>query len=761
MNFDSVSSKKKQLSPSLAGESNEGGTSVYIDPFSSAKKPNKPKAATVANPLKNITDKRGPLSVEEVLRLRNQKAEPAQPKFYTKAERARLALERKQKEADAMRNRRAQQVAAALGDHPEEGEAEEEGRISHDFDRRLHVRSPKRHNRDRSRSPTDHRSRLKPGLSRFRYYDRDSPSKSSSVSATKSDRRKEEFTYIGKQSTDGTGDRVLTDKERYAIKQRYLVGNTATASAPPSRPQRGRQGGRKMVADWDASEDTSRDINDLYENRQELHVFGRRQGQNMDDRRGLLKDAVGKDRMERIEARRNERTHRAQWDERHWTEKPLAEMRDRDWRIFKEDYSIASKGGSVPHPYRSWEESSIPGPILQAIQDIGYREPTPIQRQAIPIGLQGRDLVGIAETGSGKTASFLIPMLAFIMAQPMLDDRNANEGPYALIMAPTRELAQQIEAETQKFSRRLGYRSVSIVGGHDIGQQEYALRNGAEIIIATPGRLRDCIDRRVLVLNQCTYVVMDEADRMMDMGFEEDVNFILDALPSPHSSRNLPSRLTTMFSATMPPSVERLTRKYLNRPATVIIGTAGKAVDTVEQRTEFIVGDEKRKQRLMSLLSQHGNRPPIIVFVNQKKNADLLGQALARTSYSVVVLHGGKSQDQREAALAKLKNGNADILVATDVAGRGIDVKNVSLVVNFDMAKDIEGYTHRIGRTGRAGNRGLAVTFLSGADDRDVLYDLRKMIAASPVSRCPPELANHEAAQAPPSLFKAAAAARK
>ncbi|KAJ2583799.1 mRNA splicing protein prp28, partial [Coemansia sp. RSA 1836] len=552
-------------------------------------------------------------------------------------------------------------------------------------------------------------------------------------------------------STDGTGDRVLTEQEREAIRQRYLVGDGVTRSGR-------KQSSRKVQFDWDADEDTSRDISDLYESRQTLHIFGRDSHQ--------LRGSNPTAEEEPGHKRRMERERKAQWDERHWKEKSLDEMRDRDWRIFKEDYSIACKGGSIPHPYRSWSESGIPAPILRAISDIGYTEPTPIQRQAIPIGLLNRDLIGIAETGSGKTASFLIPMLAFIMTRPPLSERNMADGPYALILAPTRELAQQIEAESHKFARRLGYRCVSIVGGHDIEGQAFALRNGAEIIIATPGRLRDCIERRVLVLNQCTYVVMDEADRMIDMGFEDDVNFILDALPVSNKkpddydddkAREFAYRQTTMFSATMPPVVERLARKYLRAPATVTIGTAGKAVDTVEQRVEFVAGDDQRKRRLLDLLNKHGSSPPIIVFVNQKKNVDLLGQALARTRHSVVTLHGGKTQEQREQSLAKLKSGAADILVATDVAGRGIDVKDVSLVVNFDMAKDIESYTHRIGRTGRAGKRGLAVTFLSHTEDRDVLYDLRKMIAASPLSKCPPELASHEAAQAPPSLLKAAA----
>ncbi|KAJ2044051.1 mRNA splicing protein prp28 [Coemansia sp. RSA 2337] len=700
---------------------------------------------------KPVGKRSSPLSMEEALRIKRQQAEPSRPVFLTKAQRVQIALEKRQQEADDIRQRREQQVQALQESH-----------ISEDFGRRLHVRSPDRSTRpsqqrhaDRSRSPTRR--------NRSRYHDRDDPQskrddgrsndryRPSGRSRSPTHRAAEPresakqsgsagFAFVGRQSTDGTGDRVLTEQEREAIKQRYLVGDSV-----PTRSRK--QSSRKVQFDWDAAEDTSRDISDLYETRQALHIFGR----------DSYQDTVGHER-------RNERERKAQLDERHWKEKSLEEMRDRDWRIFKEDYSIACKGGSIPYPYRSWNESGIPAPILRAISDIGYTEPTPIQRQAIPIGLLNRDLIGIAETGSGKTASFLIPMLAFIMTRPPLNERNMADGPYALILAPTRELAQQIEAESHKFARRLGYRCVSIVGGHDIEGQAFALRNGAEIIIATPGRLRDCIERRVLVLNQCTYVVMDEADRMIDMGFEDDVNFILDALPVSNrkpdgyeGTSEFAYRQTTMFSATMPPVVERLARKYLRSPATVTIGTAGKAVDTVEQRAEFIVGDDKRKRRLLDLLNQHASSPPIIVFVNQKKNVDLLGQALARTRHSVVTLHGGKTQEQREQALAKLKSGAADILVATDVAGRGIDVKDVSLVVNFDMAKDIESYTHRIGRTGRAGKRGLAVTFLSATDDRDVLYDLKKMMTASPLSRCPPELASHEAAQAPPSLLKAAA----
>ena len=218
-------------------------------------------------------------------------------------------------------------------------------------------------------------------------------------------------------------------------------------------------------------------------------------------------------------------------DERHWSEKTLDEMKERDWRIFREDFSIAARGGQIPLPLRNWQEASIPQALQDIVSDIGYSEPSAIQRQAIPIGLNVRDMIGIAETGSGKTAAFVIPMLAYIMKLPPLTDANRHMGPYALIMAPTRELAQQIEVETRKFTGSLGYKCVSIVGGRSMEEQALNMRDGAEIVIATPGRLKDCIERSVVVFSQCTYVVMDEADRMISLGFEDVINFILDSLP--------------------------------------------------------------------------------------------------------------------------------------------------------------------------------------------------------------------------------------
>lgn len=460
-------------------------------------------------------------------------------------------------------------------------------------------------------------------------------------------------------------------------------------------------------------------------------------------------------------------------DERHWSDKSLTEMKERDWRIFREDFSIAARGGSIPLPLRSWKESSIPQQILDVIEEVGYDEPSPIQRQAIPIGLMNRDQIGIAETGSGKTAAFVVPMLSYISRLPPLSDENRGRGPYALVLAPTRELAQQIESETNKFCKLLGYKCVSIVGGRAIEEQQFNMRDGAEIVIATPGRLKDCIERHVLVLGQCTYVVMDEADRMVSLGFEDVINFILDALPvsnvKPDSAEAEDGekmnmvleaaegddsgtttmalyRQTVMFSATMPAAVERLAKKYLRRPAIVTIGVAGQAVDTVEQRVEFVSGDDRKKARLIEILNTGGYEPPMIVFVNQKKGADVLMKDLQRAHWNATSLHSGKNQEQREAALNSIRNGECDILVATDLAGRGIDVPDVSLVVNFQMANNIEAYVHRIGRTGRAGRTGVAITFLNDADE-ELMYDLKSEIAKSPVSRMNPELLRHPAAQ--------------
>lgn len=547
--------------------------------------------------------------------------------------------------------------------------------------------------------------------------------------------------------------RPAEDAEAALIRQRYMGAdqNTSTFSA---KKKRRRTTERKFNFEWNAEEDTSPDYNPLYASRAEVNFFGRgRLGGFGDDlvEGGARKYAMalkerdadaGVARAEELmemERRRKEDSGRTSID-KHWSEKKLEHMRERDWRIFKEDFNISTKGGAIPNPMRSWAESGLPKRLLDVVATVGYTDPSPIQRAAIPIALQSRDLIGVAVTGSGKTAAFLLPLLVYISELPALNELTKNDGPYAIVLAPTRELAQQIEIEAKKFATPLGFTCVSIVGGHSLEEQAYALRDGAEIIIATPGRLVDCIERRVLVLGQCCYVIMDEADRMIDLGFEEPVNKILDALPvanekpdteeaedaalmSKHLGGKDRYRQTMMYTATMPAAVERIARKYLRRPAIVTIGNVGEAVETVEQRVEFIAGEDKRKKRLAEILLSRDFAPPIIVFVNIKRNCDAVARDIKQLGLSAVTLHGSKTQEQREAALASVRSGHTDVLVATDLAGRGIDVQDVSLVINFNMANTIESYTHRIGRTGRAGKSGIAITFL-GNEDADVMYVL-------------------------------------
>lgn len=569
---------------------------------------------------------------------------------------------------------------------------------------------------------------------------------------------------------------AIEDAQQNLIKQRYM-GAEANQSTFSAKKKRRRTTEKKFNFEWNTEEDTSPDYNPLYQARAESNFYGRgRLGGFADD---LVDGAAQKyakalqerdhesgvarasDLME-MERKRREEGGRAAL-EKHWSEKKLEHMRERDWRIFKEDFNISTKGGGIPNPMRSWGESNLPKKLLDVVDLVGYTEPSAVQRAAIPIALQSRDLIGVAVTGSGKTAAFLLPLLVYISELPSLNELTKNDGPYAVILAPTRELAQQIEIEARKFATPLGFTCVSIVGGHSLEEQAYNLRDGAEIIIATPGRLVDCIERRVLVLGQCCYVIMDEADRMIDLGFEEPVNKILDALPvanmKPDSeeaedaqvmSRHLGGkdryRQTMMYTATMPSAVERIARKYLRRPAIVTIGNVGEAVETVEQRVEFVSGEDKRKKRLLELLNSREFQPPVIVFVNIKRNCDAVARDIKHGGFSSVTLHGSKTQEQREAALGSVRNGTTDVLVATDLAGRGIDVQDVSLVVNFNMATNIESYTHRIGRTGRAGKSGVAITFL-GNEDTDVMYDLKQMLSKSSISRMPEELRKHEAAQ--------------
>lgn len=688
-----------------------------------------------------------PLDIEQILKERKAaEAAAAKPRFIPKAERERLAAEQSKKEEGEKKRK-----------------AAEEARRRRDDERKWQERS--------SGAPASSAA----------------PSRGSALVPTgpramnqNQGQGRGRDARDGKKTAKGVGDkRSAEDIEAALLRSRYLGPEVNQQSSFSAKKKRMRTTEKKFNFDWDAEDDTSRDHDPLYteqsvnrgsslagvggEYDDEAERRARKRARIIEERdrehgreraRGIMEDFY------RARDKARERAERTGLG-RHWSDKKLEEMRERDWRIFKEDFGIATKGGSIPNPMRDWSESGLPRRLLDIVDRVGYKEPTPIQRAAIPVALQARDLIGVAVTGSGKTAAFLLPLLVYISQLAPLTEANKNDGPYGLILAPTRELVQQIESEAMKFAVPLGFRCVSIVGGHSLEEQAFSLRNGAEIIVATPGRLVDCIERRLLVLAQCCYVIMDEADRMVDLGFEESVNKILDALPVTNEKPDSDDaenaqlmksdvyRQTMMYTATMPPQVERIAKKYLRRPAMATIGNAGEAVDTVEQRVEFVAGEDRRKRRLQEILASKHFAPPIIVFVNIKRNCDAVARDIKAMGYSAVTLHGSKTQEQREAALGSVRAGHTQVLVATDLAGRGIDVPDVSLVVNFNMASSIESYTHRVGRTGRAGKSGVAITFL-GNEDSDVLYDLRQMLSKSSISKVPEELRRHEAAQSKP-----------
>mmetsp|Transcript_16884 Transcript_16884/g.37985 ORF Transcript_16884/g.37985 Transcript_16884/m.37985 type:complete len:564 (-) Transcript_16884:244-1935(-) len=458
-------------------------------------------------------------------------------------------------------------------------------------------------------------------------------------------------------------------------------------------------------------------------------------------------------------------------------EKPLSAMTPRDWRILREDHDIRVRG-TAPPPLRHFDEPGTTTKIHPAILDavnntLRYKEPSPIQRQAIPIGMLRRDMIGIAETGSGKTAAFGIPLLHHVLGMRKEVLESVGEtGPLALVMAPTRELALQIEEvmkallSRQRRDSAAMVKSLAVVGGQSVTVQATELRKGIHVVVGTPGRLNDCIETSYLVLDRCTYVVLDEADRMIDMGFAPQIASILDAMGGKMKStveveayrqeksdisdnkdgNGVPEyRLTAMFSATMPPEVESIAKTYLRHPAYVSVGDRDSGRNTrIVQRVLFLNGMSHKERALRDILSRSRPDEKIIVFVNEKKNADSTGRMVERCGRRVVVLHGGKAQDQREESLNAFRRGGV-VLVATDVAGRGLDVPDVSHVINFDVpSRSIDSYCHRIGRTGRAGQDGLATSFIT--DEDTGIMPALKAYLESTGAPVPERLARHPAA---------------
>jgi len=355
--------------------------------------------------------------------------------------------------------------------------------------------------------------------------------------------------------------------------------------------------------------------------------------------------------------------------------------------------------------------------LLQAIQDAGYETMTPIQAKAIPIVLDGKDVMGAAQTGTGKTAAFSLPLL-----QKMLVHENASASPArhpvrALVLAPTRELADQVASNVKTYARHSQLRVTCVFGGIDMAPQTAELKRGVEVLIATPGRLLDHIQAKNCQLNQVEYVVLDEADRMLDIGFLPDLQRILSFLPK--------KRQTLLFSATFSTEIKRLAQSYLQDPVLVEVARPNATASTVEQRF-YSVSDDDKRSAVRHILRER-SLAQAIVFVNSKLGAARLARSFERDGLNTAALHGDKSQDERLKALDAFKRGEVDLLVATDVAARGLDIADLPAVFNFDIPFNAEDYVHRIGRTGRAGASGLAVSLVTREDAR-LVGDIEKLI---------------------------------
>uniref|UniRef100_A0A673ZL61 Probable ATP-dependent RNA helicase DDX46 n=1 Tax=Salmo trutta TaxID=8032 RepID=A0A673ZL61_SALTR len=408
----------------------------------------------------------------------------------------------------------------------------------------------------------------------------------------------------------------------------------------------------------------------------------------------------------------------------------LAKMSPEEVNVHRLDLEgIAVKGKGCPKPIKSWVQCGTSMKILSALKRHSYEKPTPIQAQAIPAIMSGRDLIGIAKTGSGKTIAFLLPMYRHIMDQRPLEEA---EGPIAVIMTPTRELALQITKECKKFSKPLNLRVVCVYGGTGISEQIAELKRGAEIIVCTPGRMIDMLGAnsgRVTNLRRATYVVVDEADRMFDMGFEPQV--YIDTI----IGHILSYRQTVMFSATFPRAMEALARRILSKPIEVQVGGRSVVCSDVEQHV-LVIEEDQKFLKLLEILGHYQEKGSVIIFVDKQEHADGLLKDLMKASYPCMSLHGGIDQYDRDSVINDFKNGACRLMVATSVAARGLDIKQLILVVNYNCPNHYEDYVHRAGRTGRAGNKGFAYTFITDEQARyagDIIKALE--LSGSPVPK--------------------------
>ncbi|KAI0049001.1 DEAD-domain-containing protein [Auriscalpium vulgare] len=406
-------------------------------------------------------------------------------------------------------------------------------------------------------------------------------------------------------------------------------------------------------------------------------------------------------------------------------DKRVTARTEREIEEFRNTHEIRVQGRGIPRPVSSFDEVGFPDYLMTSIKAQGFPSPTPIQCQAWPMALSGRDVVAIAQTGSGKTISFALPAMLHINAQPLL---NPGDGPIALVLAPTRELAVQIQQECTKFGSNSRIRNTAIYGGAPKGPQIRDLQRGVEVVIATPGRLIDMLETQKTNLRRVTYLVLDEADRMLDMGFEPQIRKIIGQIR--------PDRQTLMFSATWPKDVQKLANDFLKDMIQCNIGSMELTANhNIKQLVEVCSDFEKRTKLIKHLDQISAENAKVLIFVGTKRVADDITKYLRQDGWPALAIHGDKEQRERDWVLGEFKAGRSPILIATDVASRGLDVKDVGYVINYDFPNNCEDYIHRIGRTGRAGMKGTSFTYFTtdnAKSARDLVAILREAKAEVP-----------------------------
>ncbi|GAA0154699.1 RNA helicase [Lithospermum erythrorhizon] len=414
---------------------------------------------------------------------------------------------------------------------------------------------------------------------------------------------------------------------------------------------------------------------------------------------------------------------------------PIRKMSKKQCDAIRKQWHILVDGEDIPPPIKNFRDMRIPEAVLKKLKEKGIVQPTPIQVQGLPVILSGRDMIGIAFTGSGKTLVFVMPLIMMALQEEMMMPIIQGEGPFGLVICPSRELARQTYDVVKEFLECLGQsgypelRPLLCIGGVDMKSQLEVVKQGVHIVVATPGRLKDLLAKKRMNLDNCRYLTLDEADRLVDLGFEDDIREIFDHFKA--------QRQTLLFSATMPTKVQNFAKSALVKPVTVNVGRAGAANLDVIQEVEYV----KQEAKIVYLLEcLQKTPPPVLIFCENKADVDDIQEYLLLKGVEAVAIHGGKDQEEREYAIKSFKDGKKDVLVGTDVASKGLDFPDIQHVINYDMPAEIENYVHRIGRTGRCGKTGIATTFINKNQTETTLLDLKHLLQEAK-QRIPPVLA--------------------